>query len=104
MKEGTSAVLLQSGLDNEWWADSLGCYCYLRNIQDLWPDGKTPYERRFGMPFNEPDIPFGAMVEYHPISAKEPSRLHQLVLKSCQVYSSVMCCPPGESGKETQWS
>ena len=29
VKEGTSAVLLQSGLDNEWWADSMECYCYL---------------------------------------------------------------------------
>ena len=51
VKEGTSAVLLQSGLDKEWWADSMECYCYLRNIQDLLSDGKTPYERRFGMPF-----------------------------------------------------
>ena len=49
VKEGTSAVLLQSGLGNEWWADSMECFCYLRNIQDLLCDGKTPYERRFGM-------------------------------------------------------
>ena len=42
------------------------CYCYLRNMQDLLSDGKTPYERRFGMPFNGPVIPFGAMVEHHP--------------------------------------
>ena len=40
-------------------------------------DGKTPYERRFGMPFNGQVIPFGAMVEYHPISAKDVPRLHQ---------------------------
>ena len=33
--EGTSAVLLQSGLGNEWRADSMECYCCLRNIQDL---------------------------------------------------------------------
>ena len=77
MKEGTSAVLLQSGLDIEWWADSMECYCYLRNIQDLLSDGKTPCERRFGMPFHGPVIPFGAMVENHPISAKDISRLHQ---------------------------
>ena len=64
-EEGTSAVLLQSGLDNEWWVDSMECYCYLRNIQDLLSDGKTPYERRFGMPFDGPVTPFGAMVEYH---------------------------------------
>ena len=36
-----SAVLLQSGLDNEWWADLMECYCYLRNIQDLLSDGKN---------------------------------------------------------------
>ena len=77
VKEGTSAVLLQSGLGNEWCADSMERYCYLRNIQDLLSDGKTPHERRFGMPFNGPVIPFGAMVEYHPISAKDQSRLHQ---------------------------
>ena len=53
------------------------CYCYLRNIQDLLSDGKTPYERRLGMPFNGQVIPFGALVEYHPISAKDISRLHQ---------------------------
>ena len=51
VKEGTSAVLLQSGLDEKWWADSVECYCYLRNILDLLSDGKTPYERRFGKPF-----------------------------------------------------
>ena len=44
MKEGTSAVLLQSGLTEEWWADSMGCYSYLQNIQDLLSDVKTPYE------------------------------------------------------------
>ena len=75
-KEGTSAVLLQSGSDEKWWADSMESHCYLRNIQDLLTDGKTPYERWFGMPFNGL-IHFGAMVEYHPVSAKDQSRLHQ---------------------------
>ena len=51
VKEGTSAVLLQSGLNESWWADSMECYTYLRNVQDLLADGKTPYERRFGQPF-----------------------------------------------------
>ena len=46
VKEGTSAVLLQSGLDENWWADG-------------------------------PIIPFGSWVEYHPISAKDQSRIHQ---------------------------
>ena len=45
VKEGTSAVLLQSGLDVNLWADSMECYPYLRNVTDLLSDGKTPYER-----------------------------------------------------------
>ena len=36
-------------------------------------DGKTPYERRFGKPFKGPIIPFGSLVEYYPISAKDQS-------------------------------
>ena len=77
VKEGTSAVLLQSSLDENWWADSMECYTDLRNIQDLLSDGKTPYERRFGKPFERPIIPFGSLVEYYPISAKDQSRIHQ---------------------------
>ena len=53
------------------------CYTYLRNVTDLLSDGKTPNARRYGAPFKGPVIPFGAMVEYHPISAKDLSRLHQ---------------------------
>ena len=48
VKQGTSAVSLQSGLDERWWSDSMECYCYLRNVQDFLADRKTPYERRFG--------------------------------------------------------
>ena len=69
-KEGTSAVLLQSGLDEKWWVAFVECYCRLRNVQNLLAVGKTPYERLV--------IPFDSMVEYHPISAKDQSRLHQL--------------------------
>ena len=77
VKEGTSAVLLQSGLNESWWADSMECYTYLRNVTDLLSDGKTPYERRFGQPCKGPIIPFGSLVEYHPITAKDQSRIHQ---------------------------
>ena len=77
VKEGTSAVLLQSGLNESWWADSMERYTYLRNVTDLLSDGKTPYERRFGQPSKGPIIPFGSLVEYHPIPAKDQSRIHQ---------------------------
>ena len=49
-KQGTSAVLLQSGLDEKWMTDSMECYCYLQNVQDLLADGKTPFPRRVGEP------------------------------------------------------
>ena len=77
VREGTSAALLQSGLDEKWWADSMECFSYLRNIQDLLSDGTTPYERRFGEPFKGPIIPFGSLVEHYPISVKDHSRIHQ---------------------------
>ena len=77
VKEGTSAVLLQSGLNESWWADSMERYTYLRNVTDLLSDGKTLHERRFGQPCKGPIIPFGSFVEYHPITAKDQSRIHQ---------------------------
>ena len=46
VKEGTSTVLLQSGLGERWWSDSTECYCFLQKVQDLLADGKTLYERR----------------------------------------------------------
>ena len=51
------------------------CTC-LRNVTDLLSDGKTPNERRFGQPLDGP-IPFGSLVKYHPITAKEQTRIHQ---------------------------
>ena len=77
VKEGTSAVLLQSGLNESWWADSMECSTYLRNVTDLLSDGKTPHERRFGKPFKGQIITFGSLVEQNPISAKDQSRIHQ---------------------------
>ena len=62
-----------------------------RIVQDLLSDGKTPYERRLGKPVNGPVIPFGAMVEYHPISAKDISKLHQFGPKSLARYIPRLC-------------
>ena len=104
IKEGISAVLSHSGLDEKWWADSMECYCNLRNIQDLLSDGKTPYERRFGEPFEGPVIPFGAKVEYYPILHEASQGFTSLARKFCQEYSSVMYFSRRKSGKETLWS
>ena len=36
VKEGTSAVLLQSGLNDSWWRDSMECYTCVRNVTDYY--------------------------------------------------------------------
>ena len=41
------------------------------------PPGRWENTLRFGEPFEGPIIPCGAMVEYHLMSAKDESRLHQ---------------------------
>ena len=77
VKEGTSAVLLQSGLDWKMVGRFYGMlYLSAKHSRSLiwW---KTPFERRFGQPFKGPIIPFGSLVEYHPTSAKDWSRMHQ---------------------------
>ena len=89
IKEGTSVVLLQSGLDEKWWADSLECYSNLRNIQDLLSDGKTPYERRFAMPIDGPVIPFGAMVEYHATASFRSKSLAKYIFLGYALHAGV---------------
>ena len=74
VKEGTSAVLLQSGLDEKWWTD-----CETSKISCLM--GKCHMKGGSESPLNAPVIPFGAMVEYHPISAKDQSKQHQFGAK-----------------------
>ena len=69
VKVGTSVVLLQSGLNEDWWADSMECFTFLRNVTDLLSVGKTLKKRRFGTPFKGPIISFGSLVEYHPTIA-----------------------------------
>ena len=72
VKGSTCVLLFQSDLHENYWADSMEYYTYLRNVQDLLFDWKTPYERRFGTPFKGPIIPFDSLFEYYPISSKDP--------------------------------
>ena len=74
VKEGTSAVLLQSGLDERWWADSMECYTYLRNRSQIYYlMGRRPMKDVLEQPFKGPIIPFGSLVEYHPITQRRIS-------------------------------
>ena len=72
---------------------------YLRNVTDLLSDGKTPYERRFGKPFK-------ALIEYHPITAKDQSRNHQFGKKVLPglFLGYALYAGGGEFGRVTCWS
>ena len=104
VKEGTSAVLLQLGLDENWWADSMECYTYLRNVTDLLSDGKPPCGRRFGHPFKGPIIPFGSLFEYYLFFLRKTSQESiNLERKSSQDCSLDTLCTRGEFGRVTHW-
>ena len=79
LKEGTSAVLLQSGLDEKLVGRFHGMlYLSAKHVTDLLSDGKTSIRETFlEKPFKGPIIPFGSLVEYDPISAKDQSRINQ---------------------------
>ena len=98
MKEGTFAMLLQSSWVTNGGRIPMECYFHLRNIQDLLSDGKTQYQRRFGMPL---------MDQYR---SEQWSNITIFVRKTnldCissqpkfyKVYLSVMCSMWAESGK-----
>ena len=78
-------------------------FSYLRNVTDLFSDGKTPYERRFGQPLKGPIIPFGSLIEYHPITAKDQSRIHQFGKKVLSGLFLGYALYAGEFGRVTYW-
>ena len=73
------------------------CYCYLRNVQDLLANGKTPYERRFGESFKGPIIPFGALVEYLPSLRERQSENSSIRKESIARNLPWMCFDRGEN-------
>ena len=48
VKEGTSAVLLQSGLNESWWADSMECYTFCETSQIYYLMGRRPVKDVLG--------------------------------------------------------
>ena len=53
------------------------CYAYLRNIRDLLSDGKNSIRKPFWQTIQKTNHCVGSLVEYHPITAKDQSRIHQ---------------------------
>ena len=46
-------------------------FCFLRNVHDIQPNGKTAFEMSYGEPFYGPIIAFGASVMYKPSRQKD---------------------------------
>ena len=64
---------VQSGLRKE--KPERSC-CYLRSVPDLLADGEDTLRKANRRTTERPSIPFGAMVECYPTSARDQSRLH----------------------------
>ena len=96
VKEGTSAVLLQSGLGNEWWADFYGMLLqsskHSRSL--VWWEDTTWKAVRNALQRTSDTV-----WEHWSNITLFLRRTHRdyinLVLKSCRVYSSVMSCMRG---------
>ena len=67
-----------------------------------WQMGKLLMRDGFREPFKGPIIPFGAMVECHPISTRDQSRLHQFGKKGFPgIFLGYAMIAGEEFGKET---
>ena len=98
VKEGTSAVLLQSGLNQKWWQIPWNALHICETSQISYLMG-----RRFGQPFKGPINPFGSLVEYYPISAKDKSRIHQFGKKVLPGLFLGYALYSQEFGRVTYW-
>ena len=77
IKESTSPVLLQSGLDEKVVVRFYGMLLLSAKCPRPLGRWKTPYEKRLGEPFKGPIIFLGALVEYLPSSPKDQMITHQ---------------------------
>ena len=103
VKEGTSAELLQSGLDEKWWADSMECYTYLRNIQDLLSDGKTMRETFLENHLKDQSFRLVHWLSITLFLRKTSQESINLERKSYLDCSLDTLCTRVEFGRVTQW-
>ena len=72
----------KSGLPEEWWDCAMECQCYFRNVQDTmaWQHSRRDMAKQF----DGPSIPFGSLVEYIPLTAKDKSSVHLFWKKAAE--------------------
>lgn len=63
----------------------MATFCFLRNVHDILPCGKTAYESRYGEPFNVPIMAFGASILYKPSRQKDIEDMPKMDAKMLEV-------------------
>ena len=82
VKEGTSALLVQSGLSENRGKKRWNSFClFLESCKTNWPTESHRMHEDSAVPFDEPILPYGAAIYFNPISSKGDSRLHQFDAK-----------------------
>ena len=104
VKEGTSAVLLQSGLGENWWADSMECFTYLRNIRDLLSDGKHHTRDVLENHLKDRSFRLVHWLSFTLFLRKTSQESINLERKSYLDCSLDTLCTLGEYGRVTYWS
>ena len=81
VKEGTTCVLVQSGLNYEWWREAQEFFCFTFCVTEVMLSGLTPYQDRFSKNFDGPIYPFGCEIQYKPYSPDGIDRTHKMGCK-----------------------
>ena len=64
--EGCRTILEKSGLPSQFWSYAVVFWCLAYNIAPGANGDLSPWEKRFGKPFNGTLLPFGCLVDYLP--------------------------------------
>ena len=105
VKEGTSAVLLQSGLDKEWCADPWNVTAICETFEISCLMGRHHMKSGSEYHFNGPVIPSGAMFRISSHFRDKPIENTSIRSKSLAKYTPRLCIVCGrKSGNETLWS
>ena len=93
IKEWTSAVLLQSGLDEKWWADSMECYTAIcETFKTSCLMGKHLTNDVLENHLKDRSIiPFGSLVEYYSFFCERPVAITSMWPKSLARYTPRLC-------------
>ena len=65
VQDGGRTLLMAAGLPAQFWVYAVPYFCLCHNAQARNGE-QSPWERRFGQPFQNPLLPFGSVVRYLP--------------------------------------